>query len=220
MATAVVTGANRGIGLELARQLHQRGDQVIAAVRSSSEDLEKLAVEVHEDVDIADGRAISQFANTLSGRAIDLLIHNAGVLSRESLDDLDLDRIRRQFEVNTLGPLRLTSALLPCLGAGSKVAIVSSRLGSMAHNTSGGNYGYRISKAAVNMAGVTLARDLQSRGVILILLHPGYVKTQLTGMAGDIDPDESAQGLIKRIDDATLESSGSFWHADGTELAW
>lgn len=220
MATIVLTGANRGIGLSLAQQLTARGDTVIAAVRTGTDDLAATGAEVHESVDVADLASVETFAKALSGRTVDTLINNAGLLTREPLDDLDWDRIRTQFEVNTLGPLRVTKALLPNLKEGSKVAIVSSRVGSIADNSSGDNYGYRMSKTAVNMAGANLALDLKPQGIAVILLHPGYVRTGLTGMSGNIEPDESARGLIERIDAASLEITGSFWHADGTELPW
>ena len=220
MATTLITGANRGIGLEIARQLTARGDRVIAAVRSASPELAETGAEIHEGVDVRDGKTISDLAEKLAGTQIDLLINNAGILTRESLEELDWDAIQTQFEVNTLGPLRVVSALLPNLTDGTKVAIVSSRIGSMADNTSGGRYGYRISKTAVNMVGVNLANDLRDRGIAVIILHPGYVRTGLTGMNGDIDPDQAASGLIARIDELTLEKSGSFWHANGEPLPW
>lgn len=221
MATVIVTGANRGIGLELARQMHARGDHVIAAVRKTSAELSDLDIEIHEGVDVTDDESVARLAAALEGRDIDLLINNAGILlTRESIEDLNWDGIRQQFEVNTLGPLRVTRALLPNLKDGGKIAIISSRVGSIADNTSGGRYGYRISKTAVNMAGVCMAHDLRTRGIAVVLLHPGYVRTGLTGMNGEIDPDESARGLIARIDETTMERSGTFWHANGAELPW
>ncbi len=220
MATTVITGANKGIGLELTRQLAKRGDRVIAAVRSASPELAATGAEIHEGVDVKDDKAVSDLAEKLSGTQIDLLINNAGILTRETLEDLDWEAIRTQFEVNTLGPLRVTAALLKNLAQDAKIAIVSSRIGSMTDNSSGGRYGYRISKAAVNMVGVNLANDLRERGVAVIILHPGYVRTGLTGMNGDIDPDQAAAGLIARIDDLTLQNSGSFWHANGERLPW
>lgn len=220
MATILITGANRGIGLEMARQLTARGDKVIAAVRSASPELAETGAEIHEGVDVRNGETISALAEKLTGTQIDLLINNAGILTRESLEELDWDAIQTQFEVNTLGPLRVVSTLLPNLTNGTKVAIVSSRIGSMTDNSSGGRYGYRISKTAVNMVGVNLANDLRERGIAVIILHPGYVRTALTGMNGDIDPDQAATGLIARIDDLTLEKSGSFWHANGEPLPW
>ena len=221
MATIVITGANRGIGLELARQCQTRGDHVIAAVRKKSAELSELDIETHEGVDVTGDGSVAKLASALEGRDIDILINNAGILlARETIDDLDWDGIRQQFEVNTLGPLRVSRALLPCMSSGGKIAIVSSRVGSIADNTTGGRYGYRISKTAVNMAGVCLAHDLRERGIAVVLLHPGYVRTGLTGMNGDIDPDESARGLIARIDETTMERTGTFWHANGAELPW
>ncbi len=166
--------------------------------------------------------AVKSLATRLAGARLDVLINNAGVLRDGRLGALDFADLRSQFEVNALGPLRVTEALLPCLGPGSKVAIITSRVGSLTDNTSGGLYGYRMSKAAANMAGVSLARDLKERGIAVILLHPGMVRTQLTqGMEGTfIEPEEAARGLLGRIDELTLESTGSFRHANGEFLPW
>jgi len=220
MPRVVVTGANRGIGLELVRQLSSRGDTVVAACRKPSPELSALAVEVMDNVDVADEGSVADFAARLGNDAIDVLINNAGILSRESLDSLDWESIRQQFDVNTLGPLRVSVALLPLMSPSGRIAIVSSRVGSMLDNGSGGMYGYRLSKAAANMVGVNLALDLKPRGIAVCLLHPGYVRTGMTGGQGLIDPDESARGLIERIDELTLASTGKFWHADGEELPW
>ena len=182
--------------------------------------LEAAGAEVLSGIDVADSAAVNQLAEQLEGRRIDILINNAGILSDESLDDLDFDRMRRQFEVNSLGPLRVTAALRNNLGRGSKVAIVTSRMGSIEDNTSGGRYGYRMSKAAVNMAGRSLARDLEKNGVAVAILHPGFVRTDMTDHQGLVDAPESAAGLMARIDQLSMESSGSFWHANGEELPW
>jgi len=221
MATALITGANRGIGLALSQQLSARGDTVIAVVRKPSQELSALnGIRIESAVDVTNAEHIQQLAQRLEGEAIDLLINNAGVLTRETLEDLNIDQIRFQFEVNALGPLRITHALLPNLINGSKVAIITSRMGSIEDNTSGSRYGYRMSKAAVNMAGMSLARDLAPRGIPVALLHPGYVRTKLTNQNGLINPDESAEGLIARIDGLNLDNSGTFWHANGTVLPW
>jgi NAD(P)-dependent dehydrogenase (short-subunit alcohol dehydrogenase family) len=220
MATVCITGANRGIGLELARQFKERGDDVIAACRTVSGGLAGLGVRVIDDVDVTTDDGVGRLVEQLRGTTVDVLVNNAGLLTDESLDDLDFDRIRRQFEVNSLGPLRVTAALRHNLGAGSKVAIVTSRMGSIDDNTSGGRYGYRMSKAAVNMAGRSLAHDLRPDGVAVAILHPGFVRTDMTGHTGLVDPPESAAGLIARIDQLTLDTSGSFWHANGESLPW
>lgn len=217
---AVVTGANRGIGLELCRQLHGRGDEVIAVCRKPSQALEDLGVRIEAGVDVGSDSDVAGLAARLAGVRIATLVNCAGILSVESLDDLNFEAMRRQFEVNTLGPLRVTAALRTQLGNGSKVAIVTSRMGSIGDNTSGDYYGYRVSKAAVNMVGKNLALDLKSHGIAVILLHPGFVRTDMTGGAGHVDPPESAKGLIERIDALALDDSGSFWHADGQRLVW
>lgn len=216
----VITGASRGIGLELARLYHQRGDRVTALCRRSSEPLEALGIRVIEDVDVTDEAVINRLPEDLNGETVDILFNNAGLLTDESLDTLNLDRIRHQFEVNALGPLKVTEALLPLLKEGSKVALMTSRMGSIADNDSGGRYGYRMTKAALNAAGKSLSVDLAPRGVAVAILHPGYVKTAMTGQTGHLEPAEAAQRLIQRVDELTLENTGSFWHSDGSRLPW
>ncbi len=220
MASILITGANRGIGLELVRQLVGRGDTVVAACRSRSSALDELGVRVIEGVDVTSDEAVAGLAGELTGTELDVLVNNAGILSRETLADLDFDRIRRQFEVNSLGPLRVTAGLRHLLRRGSKVAIITSRMGSIGDNTSGQRYGYRMSKAAVNMAGKSLASDLRADGIAVAILHPGFVRTAMTGHDGLIDPPESAAGLIARIDQLTLATTGGFWHANGEGLPW
>jgi NAD(P)-dependent dehydrogenase (short-subunit alcohol dehydrogenase family) len=214
MGTALVTGANRGIGLELCRQLQARGDTVIALCRRSSKELDALKVGVEAGIDVSDEAAIANLRARLQGIELDLLINNAGIYEETTLDHLDFEAIRRQVEVNAVSPLRVTAALLPLLGAGSKIAIITSRMGSISH------YGYRMSKAAVNAAGVSLARDLHGRGVAVAIIHPGMVSTAMTGGQG-IEPAESVRGILARIDALTLASSGRFWHATTAEtLPW
>ena len=220
MGLAVITGANRGIGLELCRQLASRGEHVIAACRSASPALQSLDVELCENFDVTDEQALRNLREQVGSRSVDLLINNAGILRRETLIDLNLSSIRAQFEVNALGPLRVTAVLRDTFGNPSKVAIVTSRMGSIADNTSGSRYGYRMSKAAVNIAGMSLSHDLRSQGVAVAILHPGFVQTDMTGGAGDVSVEVSAQGLIQRIDELTLATSGTFWHAQGQILPW
>ena len=215
----LVTGANRGIGLEFVRQLAARGDTVHAACRKSSPELDGLGVRVLEGVDVASDEQVASLAERLEGVDLDLLVNNAGILERGGLEDLEWESLRRQLEVNSLGPLRVTRALLPNLGPGSRVAILTSLMGSIADNGSGGYYGYRMSKAAVNAAGVSLARDLAPRSIPVFLLHPGMVATEMTGGRG-IDVETSVTGLVERLDSLTPEESGTFWHTDGRELPW
>ncbi len=218
--SVLVTGANRGIGLELCRQLSARGDRVIAACRTASGQLEALGVRVEEGVDVTSEDSVGSLVRRLEGQTIDVLINNAGMLTRESLESMDFDAMRLQFEVNALGPLRVTRALLSQLGPGAKVAIITSRMGSIEDNSSGSRYGYRMSKAAVNMAGVSLARDLEERGIAVALLHPGHVRTDMTHHSGLVDVHEAVQGLLARLDALTMATTGTFWHANGEVLPW
>lgn len=221
MARYVVVGANRGIGLEMVRQLKARGEDVVAACRTASPELRETGAEVHENVDVTDDGAVERFVSAVkAGGPIDVLVHVSGILKSDNYDNLDFDQIREHFEVNTLGPLRVARAFAPFMKTGGKIGILSSRVGSLADNTSGGNYGYRISKTAVNMAGVNLAHDLKSLGIAVLLLHPGYVRTEMTGGSGHIDADESARGLIARLDELGMDQTGTFWHADGSQLPW
>jgi NAD(P)-dependent dehydrogenase (short-subunit alcohol dehydrogenase family) len=219
MTTVLITGANRGIGLEMASQYEARGDEVIAVCRRSSAELEAMGVEVFDGVDVTSGESLAGLAAALRGRRIDRLVNNAGILERDGLDDLDFEGIERQFRVNALGPLRATAALRPLLAEGSKVFIVTSRMGSVEDNSSGGYYGYRMSKAAVNIAGRSLSVDLKDAGIAVFLLHPGYVATDMTGRQG-IPVEQAAAGLLERMDTLQLEQTGTFWHQEGYALPW
>ena len=219
MATVLVTGANRGIGLQLCMQFTARGDDVIAVCRETTDELSALGVRIIDGIDVGSGAAVETLRQELSGQALDILVNNAGILLRDSFGDIDYDEMAEQYRINTLGPLRVTEALAENLHEGSKVAIVSSRVGSIEDNGSGGHWGYRASKTAVNMIGTNLMHELKPRGIAVALLHPGLVATDMTNMNG-ISPEDSARGLIERIDELTLESSGTFWHAEGYVLPW
>lgn len=221
--TVLLTGSNRGIGLEFCKQLKEKGFQVIASCRQQSKALTALDVEIIEEVDISDQNSLLKLTKTLSGRRIDWLINNAGIANSIALDNLDEESIascKRMFEVNSLGPLLTTQALIENMPEGSKVGIISSRMGSIADNDSGGSYGYRMSKAAVNAAGKSLALDLKPRGVAVAILHPGWVKTDMTAYNGLIDTGESVYGLIERMKQLNLDNTGGFWHTNGELLSW
>ncbi|GAB2188831.1 SDR family oxidoreductase [Sessilibacter sp. MAH1] len=224
MKNVVITGSNRGIGLALVEHYLKQGFNVIALCRSASDALKSSGANIIEHIDVGDDKTLvqlkQQVAEQLKSDHIDILINNAGVLSRESIGSLDTDAIAQQFNINSIGPLRVTSQLLPLLTSGSKVAMVTSRMGSMADNTSGGYYGYRMSKAALNAAGVSLALDLAPKGVAVALLHPGFVQTDMVGGNGDITPKQSAEGLAAQIEKLTLANSGGFWHSNGETLTW
>jgi NAD(P)-dependent dehydrogenase (short-subunit alcohol dehydrogenase family) len=221
MSISVVTGANRGIGLALCALLKRRDCSVLAACRQSSPELDALGVEVVTGVDVAQPEGVQTLVNAVGKRPIELLINNAGILVwGDALGAIDVDGVRRQFEVNALGPLLVTQALAKRFGKGTKVALITSRMGSIDDNGSGGAYGYRMSKAALNMAGKSLAHDLAAAGVAVAILHPGMVKTEMVGGHGQVEPEQAAKGLLARLDELTLETSGGFWHANGERLPW
>jgi len=221
MAQAIVTGANKGIGLALVELLRQREVNVLATCRKSSTALERTGAEVAAGIEVTDDAGIAKLVAAVGTRSIDLLINNAGIMVwPETLAELDPSAVRRQFEVNALAPLRITAALRARLGKGAKVGLVTSRMGSIDDNGSGGAYGYRMSKAALNMAGKSLSVDLKPAGVSVAILHPGMVKTEMTGDHGQVEPLDAARGLLARLDELTLETSGGFWHANGQRLPW
>ena len=219
MNLTVITGANRGIGFELTRQLSDRGQSVLAVCRQSSPELDALGVELLTGFDVTSDD-LSGLRQAVGERSVGLLVNNAGVLRRTALTTLDLDNVRLQFEVNTLGPLKVTHALLDNLSSGSKVVHITSRMGSVADNSSGSHYGYRMSKAALNMAAKSMSLDLESRGIAVCVLHPGFVRTGMTGGNGEVDAAFAAKGLIQRMDELNMENTGGFWHAQGQKLPW
>ena len=223
--TIVITGANRGIGYAMAKICQQRGDSVYALCRQSSAQLDALGVNVVAQVDIATQAGIDTAVSALSSINIDLLINNAGILRDEQLSDLNQETIIEQFNVNALAPLCLSHALLGNLSAGSKIGLITSRMGSITDNTSGGRYGYRMSKAALNIAAVSLARDLSADNIAVGIYHPGYVQTEMVNSDGvlnngDISADVAAQRLIALMDNLTMADSGVFKHSNGETLPW
>lgn len=218
--TVVITGANRGIGLELARHYAGQGCQVIGICREASAELQETAAKVIEGVDVTSDDGIRKLVSELEGQTIDLLINNAGLLQDEKLGSIDFDSIRTQMEINAYAPLRVAEALVDKIPYGGKIANITSRMGSIADNDSGGRYGYRASKAALNAFGKSLAVDLQPKGIAVALLHPGYVKTRMVNFGGLITPTESAKGLAERIEELDLDNTGSFWHSNGELLPW
>lgn len=220
MKTVLITGANRGIGLEFARQLGARGDRVIAAVRAAGSDLPSTGAEIIDGVDVGSDAGAMRLHEALGDRRLDWLINNAGILERNSLEAPDYESIERQFRINAVGPLRVTAALRGNLTPGSRVFVISSNMGSIGDNSSGGAYGYRMSKAAVNMAARSLSHDLRDEGVSVFVFHPGYVATDMTRHSGPVAPADAAGRLIRLMDHLEDESSGTFWHARGHPLVW
>ncbi|MFC4258186.1 SDR family oxidoreductase [Marinobacter lacisalsi] len=220
MKQVLITGANRGIGLELARLYAANGWQVIGVCRQSSGELEAVAARVIDRIDVTREADVLGLKQALAGEQIDLLINNAGLLQDEQLGSIDFDSIRTQMEVNAYAPLRVAEALVELIPEGGKIANITSRMGSIADNDSGGRYGYRASKAALNAFGKSLSVDLKPRGIAVAQLHPGYVKTRMVNFGGLISPEEAARGLADRIEALNLENTGGFWHSNGDELPW
>lgn len=216
----VITGANRGIGLSLARLYASQGHTVYAVCRQTSPELSTLNLNVIDGIDITNQKDIHRLHQAMSGISIDLLINNAGILREEDFGHLNSESIREQFETNALAPILLTETLAGNLTAGSKIAFITSRMSSIADNNSGAYYGYRMSKAALNVAAKSISVEMKPRKISVAILHPGLVGTDMIGGYGDITPDEAAQRLSKRIEELTLENSGSFWHSNGEALPW
>ncbi|THX46146.1 NAD(P)-binding protein [Aureobasidium pullulans] len=217
MPTAVVTGCNSGIGHSFARVLISEGYEVIATDYIEGDQLKALQCR-HAQLDVRSPESISAFASSLSGQPIDMLLNVAGTMAKHEVDSLET--------TNTFGPLLLTQALLPNLlkAPEARVGIVSSRVGSIADNSTGGIYAYRASKAAVNSIGKSLAMDLKDKGIVVTLLHPGIVKTGLDPSAANtpeaVLPDEAASKLWNIWQSKGIEDTGKFWHREGQELPW
>ncbi|MEC8207525.1 MAG: SDR family oxidoreductase [Pseudomonadota bacterium] len=216
----VVTGANKGIGLNFCKQYSAQGYRVTAVVRTPSEELQALDVKIISDIDVSNADDVATLANYLHGDKIDILVNNAGIFHNETLADMDFATIEKQISVNSIAPIRITHALLQSLGIDAKVAMITSRMGSIADNSSGGYIGYRMSKAALNAASVSLAHELKEKEIAVGLFHPGFVQTQMVNFAGDISPETAAERLIKRIDELNLSNTGGFWHSNGETLPW
>ena len=226
--TVLITGANRGIGLELAKQYAAEGWRVLACCRhpQSAIALQALAAE-HQHVrilplDVSDFKQIDTLASTLHDTPIDVLINNAGVYPESSFGDCDETAWAHAFKVNSMAPLKMAEAFVTNLTKSQlkKLATLSSKMGSISDTTSGESYIYRTSKTAVNMVMKNLSIDLKPYGISVITLHPGWVRTEMGGPNGLIDAPESAAGLRKVIAQLNLNNSGQFIAYDGKEIAW
>ncbi len=217
----LITGANRGIGLALVEKHQALGDVVYAVCRKASAALLAFKnVHVIENINVSNDQDLERLKITLASTKLDIVINNAGIMSEEVLGGIDFSAVIKQFTVNAIGPLKTTQALLGNLKSGSKVAIITSRMGSIGDNGSGGWYGYRMSKSAVNSAAVSLAQDLKPKGISVVLLHPGFVQTDLVDQQGDISASVAANNLILRINELVLENTGQLVHANGETLPW
>jgi NAD(P)-dependent dehydrogenase (short-subunit alcohol dehydrogenase family) len=229
---AVVTGANRGIGLELVRQLRDRGDEVDACARRP-QDAHALAVFAGERVrihplDVKDPASVRALAMSLGDVAIDIVFNVAGVYRgrNQSLaqmaDDLTLEDVSATYDVNATGALRVVVALLPHVrrGTAKKLVHLSSNLGSISDNASGGGYAYRMSKAALNMMSRSLAVDLRGDGILSVVINPGWVQTDMGGAGASLPVADSVRAILREVDRATLADSGEFLNWRGNRHAW
>lgn len=222
--TVLITGANRGIGLELARQYAATGWHVIGTARQpdAATELRELAAKVVQ-LDVADPASVDRLAKALAGKPIDMLINNAGIQPLMwKLAEIDIEAFERALAVNAVGPVRVTLALMPNLRSGElrRIVNVTTDLSSISGNTDGGFYGYRESKAALNMFTKSLAAELGPEGFICIALHPGWTKTDLGGPQAPLQVQESVLGMRDVIDRLSPADNGTFRTYAGEQMAW
>ncbi|TMW68976.1 hypothetical protein Poli38472_001132 [Pythium oligandrum] len=226
--TVVITGATRGIGLALVETYQKEGWQVIAGARNlaTADKLRELSPYKIVQIDTGDEASILKAAEDLSGKVIDVVLNNAGIGAKDTLTEGTKASLLQQFEVNAVGPFLMTRAFLPHLRAAvqkngtAKVAQISSIMGSISDNGSGSYYGYRASKAAINMINKSLSVDLKDDKIVALTLHPGWVSTEINGYSGPLQPAESAAGLFSVITSATLEDTGKFLDYAGKPREW
>ncbi|MBX2810314.1 MAG: SDR family oxidoreductase [Myxococcales bacterium] len=222
MKNVVITGANRGIGLQLTRKYAAQLNKVYACCRSPNREMETVnGVQVIPDIDVTLPESLATLKHHLKGVDIDILINNAGILHVDSLPKVDAESLKLQFAVNSIAPLMLTQTLLDRITRpGGKIVMITSRMGSIADNSSGGYYGYRMSKVALNMASVSLAKDLRSDKISVAIIHPGFVATDMTQHQGMMPAADSARNIMQVIDEMTPDKSGQFFHCSGESLPW
>ncbi len=213
MEKILITGANKGIGLQLVKQHINQGDHVVAVCRKPSDELIESDAQIISGINFLTDDFEQQLLSQIKDKYFDRVIVNAGVLLPDTFDDFNVSAIREQFEVNAIAPLRLIRVMEHLLIAGSKIILTSTRVASHQDNTSGGDYGYRMSKSALNMAGINLAISFRERGVGVFMLHPGFVRTELTKGEGLINTQESAKSILSLANKLDHSDSGSYWHA-------
>lgn len=226
--TVLITGCNRGIGLACVDHYKREGWHVIATARNpeTAEELNVLSPWKLLQLDTSDESSIHKAAEELKSVPIDLLINNAGILIGNDLNSTTKEDLMKHFEVNTVGPFLMTRAFLPNLklavsANGSAIVVqVTSRMGSITDNGSGGLYGYRASKCALNMINRNLSLDLRKENITSLLLHPGHVKSDMTNNSGNVVADEAVAGMTNIIANAKLKDTGKYYHFQGEMLPW
>ena len=220
MQRTLIVGASRGIGLSLSQVYKELGHRVIGTSRTPNDALDSAADEVWTELDVTAESMEEKLTNELQERSLNRLIIVAGILESDDISCLAPDSLKRQFEINAVGALRAAAALRGSMAPDSVIAFITSRMGSIADNTSGGYYGYRMSKAALNAGAKSLAIDLAPHRVKVAILHPGFVRTDMTNGQGFIDPRTSAEMLKDQIESWKTENTGIFKHASGENLPW
>lgn len=222
MPTLLITGANRGLGLEFARQYAAAGWRVLATVRDplSGKAVSDAGAEVYV-ADVADLSTLTRLKAALAGVSLDVVLNNAGIYGDDqSFGAVDADGFLKVMRVNALAPLQVAELFADQVPAGGIIAAISSKMGSVAENTSGGFYAYRASKAALNMVVKSLSLDLASRQIAVIALSPGWVRTDMGGPNAPLTPPQAVAGMKAVLDKVNLSDSGKFFHFDGSEVAW
>lgn len=222
-----MVGADRGIGEALALAAIARGDPVLATCVEPSPALAEAGVRTVPGVDVRSDGAVAGLAARLAGRRVSLLVYVPGIVHETAFGRLDFDAMQDEYAVNALGFLRIAQVVVPFLDPGAKIGVITSRVASLGENGSGGLYGYRMSKVAANMAAVNLAHELAPRQIAVMCLHPGTVRTRLTDgllerntLAVAMEPADAAKGLLARLDELTIATTGTFRHANGDVLPW
>ena len=220
MNNVVITGANRGIGLALVNAFIAKDFNVYALCRRSSTELDATKAKVITEIDVTSEQGLLAMKVNLQDLSIDILINNAGILRSNTLSELNPETILEQFKVNAMAPLLVVDQLKSQLATPAKIALISSRMGSISDNSSGGAYGYRMSKSALNAAGMSLAKDLASLQISVGIYHPGWVQTDMVNHSGDISATDAAVKLCDLIIEQNMSNTGSFTHSNGQNLPW
>ena len=223
MKSVVVTGANRGIGLELCKQFLAKGNRVFATYRSNKGELktiENTNLSTFK-LDVRDADELESFASSIEG-SVDILINNAGIADGrwQSISEINMQHAIEVIEVNSIAPVLVTQKFENKLKPGSKIVMMSSLMGSISDCMSGRSYAYRASKTALNMFSIAMKNELESKGVPILIMHPGWVETDMGGPNAPLSVVESVTGIIDRIEEQTLELTGRYVQFDGTPIEW